>query len=896
MMLRRLSVLVGALLGAGALAVPAVGAQGDPTDVAAQEEAAELVMEQLEASDSPMSMDEIDTLDQLGPAPWLSFMPGRSDKVIEAWTEVAQQLPEGDMNARRRPPGGSDPSRVSESEDPGEVGGNDTPETGDRILRFGTGRRQSRLVTIEGNLSGSIDCRSAEDDGSITTANPPSVEVGDIAFCAGEIGDGPYGTTTGDTDFYALGQAGAGDLLVLDVDHVSETDRPVATVLGIYDSAGTLVASAPDAGGAGQVEFLVFEVVEAGEYFGVIAGAGDLPSDPFDPASGAGVTETGTYEVFVGVLPSLAPEAAEAALDEAAAEAREAVENAPVDVDVFLVRLRVGDAISGGFDAAQVAGIIDPAGVGRHVSPFNPSFIYPADSPLRHERRVGFDHVATVSGTHAVFVTEGNGPYEGELRIARAGLADQRSAAQQTIFLDFDGAAVSPSIFGPPSPTPIPPQDLSPLASFLPDWGLTADDEDAVIDATIDAVIENLDTDLRILDGRNGDRDATGNRREFDIEILNSRDHGDRWGDANVSRIVIGGTIDQLQIPTIGIAQSIDPGNQETEETGVVLLDLLSAPAPSPVSLNSYGVAPGFTKSDLVGYAVGHIAAHEVGHYIGNWHTETFNPQVSLMDAGGEFLSIFGVGADGVFGTGDDVDADFAEDVFNSNEGFAGLEDTAGRSVFALSTGNGRPPRPDRPAVIGDMVTSGDGTPEPRVAIDLFTADEDGTRLSYVRTTKTDRNGQYRFRVDPGCYALVFIAPPGRTFVGGDVWDERSGCFAAGDVVVDFDARLNVADPSAQSSIGDQVTFESGTPVSGVAVDLFAAEADGSRGRFIAATTTDDDGTYGFTVGSGCYVVVFVAPDGSSFVGGSPWSEHLVCLDEGASIDTIDAVLEGSPA
>ena len=1234
-MIKRFAVLVSLLVGfAGLLAVPVEAeVEEEPVDMAEQEQAAEMVMEQLEAADEPIPMEEIEALEDLGPAPWLSFMPERSDEVVEAWTEVAEQLPDSAMGARHKPRGDRGPITFTESEEADEVGGNDTPDTGDRIRRFGTRNRQSRVVTIEGNLSGApdrlpveVECPSVEDDGSIPTANDPGPNVGFGALCGGEIGDGPHGESSGDTDFYAFGEAGPGNLLVLDVIHFAEPLVPIETTLGIYDADGNLVASGNDDGDLGSGQFLLFEPTVAGQYYGVVTGAGELQRDPFDSSSGAGVTETGGYQMFVvnlpppcfsteddgaiglanvpglpielcsgvigdgphgettgdtdfyavndveagqlvigdvvnldgdpnflpasvlglydeagnllasvedsgdpeapefiefeapaagnyfiglaggselqsdpndpasgagvadtgpyllgvgkfdpppppclsveddgaiplavdtapfgtgddvlfvancvgvvgdgpqastgdvdfystrpmasgkilvvdffdpdpastagdftigvydsagtlvaegkdspnpenleffqyeveadgvyhvviggglpadpndsssgtntditggydvflvdttqeviddivgdgaawrsGVAPEWpAPEAASADDARAMLDARIAEvtdeetggeEPPPVDTDVFLVRLRAGDAISGGFDAARVTGIIDPAGVGRHASPFNPSFIYPADSPLRHERRVGFDHVATVTGIHAVFVTEGNGPYQGELRVTRSGLADERTRGQQTIFLDFDGAAVSPSIFGGPSGAPpVPPQDLSPLAAFLPAWGLEAGDEDAVIDATIDAVIENVDTDLRVLDGRNGDRDVSGKRREFDIEILNSRDHGERWGDPNVSRIVIGGTIDELQIPTIGIAQSIDPGNQETEETGVVLLDLLSAPAPDPISLNTYEVAPGFTRTDLIGHAVGHIAAHEVGHYIGNWHTETFNPQVSLMDAGGEFLSIFGVGQDGIFGTADDIDADFAEDVFNSFEGFVGLEDTAGRSVFALSSGNRKPRRPpSNQAVIGDMVTSGDGTPEPGVAIDLYSATEAGERDSYLHTTHSDSNGGYAFKVDAGCYTVVFIAPDERTFVGGGGFDERSLCIRAGETVDDVDARLNVSDPSLQTRIGDQVTFENGDPAVGVVVDLFDAKADGSRGRFIGGTTTDADGTYGFDVGSGCYVVVFTAPTGTTFVGGSPWSEQLVCLAEGETVDDVDAVLAGKP-
>ncbi|MDH3683669.1 MAG: hypothetical protein OEV40_27425 [Acidimicrobiia bacterium] len=891
-MIKRVVVLIGVVLVAsGLLAVPPAESQTEPMDAESQERAAEEVMDQLETTDEPLAMSEIDGLEDLGPPPWLSLTPERSEKVVEAWLEVAAQLPSKDLvSARRARRPRRPPIRFTESEAADETGANDSVDTGELIERFGTHPSETRRAIIDGNLSGVaeqfpvfLDCPSVEDDGSIPQANDtgPNIEFG--ALCGGLIGDGPHGDTTGDTDFYSFGQVEAGTLLLLDVFNISDSLRPVDTVVGIYDGAGNLVATAEDNGDPTAGEFLLYEVTEAGAYYGVVAGCCELQSDPFDPASGPGVADTGTYEailiavppppdpclsaeddgaiplaneteskgqgddvlfvteclgeigdgpraatgdvdfyttremtegkvlvvdlfdadpdsrageftigvydaagtllasgqddpdpqdvnffqftvpetaayqvVISGGLPAdpfdstsgtntdivglydaflvditqelldeiigepaalswqggaaalaaAAPEAAARALLEARqAEATAAAETTQeeqpaVDTDVFLVDLRAGDVITGGFDAARVTGILDPAGVGRMASNVNPSFIYPAASPARHGRRIGFDHVVTTSGVHAVFVSEGSGPYQGELRVARSGRADERSDGQQIIFLDFDGAAVSPSIFAAPGAFPVPEQDLSPLSAFLEAWGLEPDDEDAVIDAVIDTVIENLDTDLRVLDGRNGNRDASRRPTEFDIEILNSRDHGERWGRPNVSRIVIGGTIEELQIPTIGIAQSIDPGNLEAEETGVVLLDVMSGPPEfGTASLNSYQLAGGKTKIDLVGNAVGHVAAHEVGHYIGNWHTETFNPVVSLMDAGGEFESLYGPGPDLIFGTADDVDSDFAEDIFRVPEPFAGVEDTAGRSAYALSTGRLRPrPRPGRPA------------------------------------------------------------------------------------------------------------------------------------------------------------------------------------------------------
>ncbi len=581
-----------------------------------------------------------------------------------------------------------------------------------------------------------VPCESVEDDGAIPVASEATGSGDDFLFvaeCYGAVGDGPHAGSTGDVDFFRTRELPAGQILLVDfIDIFAPTNAGNLTI-GFYDADGNLLATGQDdpSQGGPDSDFFSITVPEAGEYYVAVGGA--MPSDPFDPTTGTDSEITSPYEAmfivdaneefFEGGLGnwsaridaprerrdwskmvnvprerrdwsaedrSLAQlkSAIDARKHDAEADAAEAEEDeTPVDVDFYLVDLRKGDAIAGGFDNARTVGIIDPEGVQRSGAQFNPSFIYPLDSPLRHDRRNGFDHVATVDGVHAVFVTDGIAEYEGELRVIRSGLAPDRDRDQQIIFLDFDGAFVSGDTWGTGVDA-----NLSPLSAFIPRWGLEASDEDAVIDATIDAIVETIDHDLRVFDGRNGDRDRTHRGTEFDVEILNSRDHGDRWGDPNVTRIIIGGTIDELLIPTLGIAQSIDPGNTETEETGVVLLDLMSEPAPFEISLNSFPVAGDATKADFIGFTVGHIAAHEIGHLIGNWHQETFNEIEALMDAGGDFEAIAGVGEDGVFGTADDTDPDFVEDEFNFFEGFTGIEDTAGRSVFAFSTGQSRIP------------------------------------------------------------------------------------------------------------------------------------------------------------------------------------------------------------
>lgn len=54
-----------------------------------QEAAATAVMVQLDASDQPLEMSEIDALVALGPTPWTSFGGPRNKRVIAAWRHVA---------------------------------------------------------------------------------------------------------------------------------------------------------------------------------------------------------------------------------------------------------------------------------------------------------------------------------------------------------------------------------------------------------------------------------------------------------------------------------------------------------------------------------------------------------------------------------------------------------------------------------------------------------------------------------------------------------------------------------------------------------------------------------------------------------------------------------------
>lgn len=104
------------------------------------------------------------------------------------------------------------------------------------------------------------------------------------------------------------------------------------------------------------------------------------------------------------------------------------------------------------------------------------------------------------------------------------------------------------------------------------------------------------------------------------------------------------------------------------------------------MSLNSY-ITPQSQKVDFIGHALGNVISHEAGHFLGSWHVDQFNPRTNLMDQGGNFPRMFGVGPDGIGGTADDRDVDFGEDTFNPWEGFTGLEDTLNNTAWALRPG-----------------------------------------------------------------------------------------------------------------------------------------------------------------------------------------------------------------
>jgi hypothetical protein len=603
--------------------------------------------------------EEVDTIVPEWPNPYLAFLPAGAQPDFDYWRAKAKFA----GRARKEAMAAAAASRavltpliaVSETEP------NDTQDTANFLSGFGTGDGDSRVADVDAAI-GATAPRAigpfVEDEGSIPLASDTGLTTLESVVISGVIGDGPFGsagTGSGDFDFFRVAGVSAGQTILVDVDTpVAFGDLDPFVVL--YDDAGEVIAINDDDGSTLD-SFLEVSAPFDGDYYVSIGGYRSFAlSDPFDSSSGPSDGSQGTYEVLIGLNSR--------------------------DPDFFSFNLEAGDILGAGVSGAgTLLRLFAPDGELRVASSQDVTFVHPSASSLPGGGNAALSYVVEEAGTWAISVSGTLGAYGLDLVAETAVLRDAEEGSVQAVFLDFDGAVVDLMRFGGPPLL----RTLSPLSSFLPNWGLTGADEDAVIDAIVAAVRENISADMRAL-GNNGDFDASGRAGEFDVEILNSRDHADPFGDPDVSRVVIGGTIPEFGLSTIGIAESIDPGNFETSEDAVVLLDVLSGSAGFPDSLNSIPLSAEATIIDLIGAAVGIIAAHEAGHYSGNFHTEQFTTLPNVMDQGGNLWGTVGIGPDGVFGTADDIDVDFGRDLFVPNEGFVGVEDTLNAVAFGFPT------------------------------------------------------------------------------------------------------------------------------------------------------------------------------------------------------------------
>jgi hypothetical protein len=594
-----------------------------------------------------------------GTDPFRGFLSTLRGVDIASWRLAAQR--EGRLRARSAAlraaqaaasPGGrqQSPMTYAESEPAGTAGWNDSVASGEHVDGFGLGAGRNNRVTISGTLADTRPpertlLRAREDNGSIPLAFDTGIAGNGAVRIPGRIGDGPHASTgdgRGDFDWYKL-VAKPGETIVADL-----RGTRVPSFAMITDPKGNELAVGLTFGSeAFPATPARYQSAEGGTYYVLIEGMSSWQNDPFDSGSGSGVGEEGQYVLTLGSWVA--------------------------DRDAYLVRLGKGDVLGATMSgSAHTLEVQKPDGTyvtGTTDSDLSSS--YPPTSPLPGGGNATVAYVAEASGWYAVSAENGSGPYSIAVEAYRPGPESDPAPRVQTVYLDFDGATVDPGIFGG-TPGSV---KVSPLSAFLTKWGLTAADLPDLTDRITATVTENLATDVK----------TRGNNPATALTILNGLKASDIFGQPNVAKVVVGGTVKQTGIDTIGIAQFIDPGNYSQEDQALILLDYLSAAAGPDSSLNTY-LRPTSNRIAFVGTALGNVISHEIGHLVGNYHTDNADTVTSLMDAGGAgFWRLFGTGRDKIGGTADDSDTDLTTDRFMPSEPFIGWENTLNVAAWGFS-------------------------------------------------------------------------------------------------------------------------------------------------------------------------------------------------------------------
>ena len=533
----------------------------------------------------------------------------------------------------------------------------------------------------------------ATEDGAIQFATDTGIQAGSDGFVyiSGSIGDGNFGsggTRSGDFDMFRFDAIEGQQILIS-----ADTDPRLHSILGIdenglltgfgidtkivlYDSLGNFLGFVED--GANLDGALNFTAFYTGTYYVSVSGwsggnqfvspdeyfSKNFLSDPFNPSSGGGAGTEGAYNLLIK-------------------------KQSIPDHDSYSVNLRAGDILS----VAAIGGVgnlrlLDPNGQRLHWS-YQKENIYRVDeSPLiTGAGDASFNRVITETGKYSIVLTDANlpgdptlaymtpsSPYNLAVRVKRPGLESKPVFTHQVVFLD-----------------------LSSLKDVLVRHGFRPQDENAIIDIMLEYVVDRLSTDLSGVSGRgsNGEFVITGRAGEFQIEILNSRDHADYYGlYPNVSRVFVGSSFEEINDGGygryLGLANSIDAGNYDLNDQAIVIADeSLKVLERAMVSID-----PNSSRLKMVAELLAYIIVHEAGHNLGAWHTNQFDNSPEMMDSGGFTIESFarnalGVGPDGIYGDEDDVKVQFSSNgPFSPVElPFGSVNDTLNTVAYSLSTG-----------------------------------------------------------------------------------------------------------------------------------------------------------------------------------------------------------------
>ena len=674
------------------------------------------------------------------PNPYLSLLPPSVQPDYDHWQSV------GYWDRLNHAGTGKFISKASATIN--EVEPNSTYEDAQVITDF-TPTTTNQLF-INANFVGITQVESFvyEDNGSIPKAVDTGVIIGTVTSAVTYLGDGPHGssgTKSGDFDFYKTGYLHKNELL--QVITYSLPGESLDTFVSLWNESGELIYANDDSSFAsGGDSNLLFQIEEDGEYYICVGTYNNdfnyfrgksYPRDPFESGSGEGVFSEGFYNISISVN----------------------------DIDVFQLDLQAGDVIgfSAGVNSPpQIMTLDKLVIVQNEFGVETPTYkkmistqqnaapyIYPARDP--DDQRIDHNALFTYDDIHGAYVIGEDGTYF--LTIAGAGFEDYiadirifraplEATLPQKIYITvgggwyYDGADalrqyalfIDPSVWGSPYTV----DDnivISPLLSFMEEMGLSADvsfdSYQAYFDSDYNKVLGVIESRFNKLFPSNIDIVMPDIGFWDDPEVLanifldpEDPDYVDPftlepkwwlfenavrpWNDTTSSQVFVMGTQVQVAISTIGISESIDPGNFDSYEQAIVLLDTIATTTTSEdVELNG-------EQFDLVGEVLASVIAHEIGHFTGAYHVDFFNERLDVMD---QFYTL-GLGPDGVFNTRDDRRDSrvFGKDQYSTLEGFKGEEDTGAVIYWGVGAGVAPVINFDSLFVNYNMGTNGIGT------------------------------------------------------------------------------------------------------------------------------------------------------------------------------------------
>jgi len=295
------------------------------------------------------------------------------------------------------------------------------------------------------------------------------------------------------------------------------------------------------------------------------------------------------------------------------------------DVDYIAFDLKKGDILDTRLVAVTgsrpTVGLYDAAGNELLFTEgvFLGGRAYPATSPLYEDGNVTLPYVIDTDGRYYMRISDGIGGYSMNLRVHRSTFEQEPIGTQQIIYLDFDGSFMRretfPGVFTLPTGTVRVPS----LARAMPLIGLTEADAPAVIRNIMTRVTNKLQPWLAE-ESNNGYFPSTGRPGDFGVRLVSSLDSPDIFGNANVSRISVGGTDAELGLAItglFGVAESVDIGNFNREESALVVAELHATFA---ADRQAIPISGSVTVADVFSEIIADTIAHEAGHYLGSVH------------------------------------------------------------------------------------------------------------------------------------------------------------------------------------------------------------------------------------------------------------------------------------